>query len=50
MASAVQAYVQAFGSDAPPPTYDDIPDAETHVIRGANPKIAHPVLYRRIAD
>jgi len=50
MASAVQAYVQAFGSDAPPPTYDDIPDAETHVIWGANPKIAHPVLYRRIAD
>jgi len=35
MASAVQAYVQAFGSDAPPPTYDDIPDAETHVIWGA---------------
>jgi len=34
MASAVQAYVQAFGSDAPPPTYDDIPDAETHVIWG----------------
>ncbi|WP_200531793.1 assimilatory nitrate reductase NasA [Halorubrum sp. LN27] len=50
MASAVQAYMQAFGSDAPPPTYEDVPDAETHVIWGANPKIAHPVLYRRIAD
>jgi len=50
MASAVQAYMQAFGSDAPPPTYDDIPDAEVHVLWGANPKIAHPVLYRWIAD
>ena len=50
MASAVQAYIQAFGSDAPPPTYEDIPDAQTHVIWGANPKIAHPVLYRWIAD
>jgi assimilatory nitrate reductase catalytic subunit len=50
MASAVQAYTQAFGSDAPPPTYEDVPDAGTHVIWGANPKIAHPVLYRWIAD
>ena len=50
MASAVQAYMQAFGSDAPPPTYEDVPDAQTHVIWGANPKIAHPVLYRWIAD
>ncbi|WP_418285198.1 assimilatory nitrate reductase NasA [Halorubrum sp. DTA46] len=50
MASAVQAYTQAFGSDAPPPTYDDVPDADTHVVWGANPKIAHPVLYRWIAE
>jgi len=50
MASAVQAYMQAFGSDAPPPTYEDIPEARTHVIWGANPKIAHPVLYRWIAE
>ena len=28
MASAVAAYYDAFGSDAPPPTYDDIPAAE----------------------
>jgi len=50
MASAVTAYYQAFGSDAPPPTYEDIPDAETHVIWGANPAVAHPVMYRWIAD
>lgn len=50
MASAVTAYYDAFGSDAPPPTYDDIPDAESHVVWGANPAVAHPVMYRWIAD
>ncbi|TQQ80030.1 nitrate reductase [Halonotius terrestris] len=50
MASAVTAYYQAFGSDAPPPTYDDIPDAESHVVWGANPTAAHPVMYRWIAQ
>jgi assimilatory nitrate reductase catalytic subunit len=50
MASAVTAYYQAFGSDAPPPTYDDIPDAETHLVWGANPAVAHPVMYRWITD
>lgn len=48
MASAVTAYYQAFGSDAPPPTYDDIPAARTHLIWGANPAVAHPVLFRWI--
>jgi assimilatory nitrate reductase catalytic subunit len=50
MASAVTAYFQAFGSDAPPPTYDDIPRADTHLVWGANPAAAHPVLYRWIAN
>ena len=50
MASAVTAYYQAFGSDAPPPTYDDIPAASTHVVWGANPAIAHPVMYRWITS
>ncbi|VTT85304.1 Assimilatory nitrate reductase large subunit [Halorubrum sp. DM2] len=50
MASAVAAYYQAFGSDAPPPTYDDVPLADTHVVWGANPAVAHPVLYRWIAN
>ena len=48
MASAVTAYYQAFGSDAPPCSYDDIPEAETHVIWGANPAVAHPVMFRWI--
>jgi assimilatory nitrate reductase catalytic subunit len=50
MASAVAAYYDAFGSDAPPPTYDDIPDAETHLVWGANPAVAHPVMFRWIHD
>ena len=48
MASAVTAYYDAFGSDAPPPTYDDIDDARTHLVWGANPAVAHPVLFRWI--
>ncbi|THE65821.1 nitrate reductase [Salinadaptatus halalkaliphilus] len=50
MASAVTAYYQAFGSDAPPPTYDDVPETTTHLVWGANPAVAHPVLYRWILD
>nr|WP_256395872.1 assimilatory nitrate reductase NasA [Halohasta litorea] len=50
MASAVTAYYDAFGSDAPPPTYDDIPAAETHLVWGANPAVAHPVMFRWIRE
>ncbi|MDL5362799.1 assimilatory nitrate reductase NasA [Halalkalicoccus sp. NIPERK01] len=50
MASAVTAYYDAFGSDAPPPTYDDIPHADVHLIWGANPAVAHPVLFRWIRN
>ncbi|MFT4947252.1 MAG: assimilatory nitrate reductase catalytic subunit [Natronomonas sp.] len=48
MASAVTAYYQAFGSDAPPCSYDDIPDADRHIVWGANPAVAHPVMFRWI--
>ena len=50
MASAVTAYYDAFGSDSPPCTYDDIGDANTHVVWGANPAVAHPVMFRWIAE
>ncbi|WP_246084549.1 assimilatory nitrate reductase NasA [Salinadaptatus halalkaliphilus] len=50
MASAVTAYYDAFGSDAPPPTYDDIPAADTHLVWGANPAVAHPVMFRWITQ
>ncbi|MEF8937710.1 MAG: assimilatory nitrate reductase NasA [Halovenus sp.] len=48
MASAVTAYYQAFGSDAPPCTYDDIEEADRHIVWGANPAVAHPVMFRWI--
>ncbi|WP_407066981.1 assimilatory nitrate reductase NasA [Haloarcula brevis] len=48
MASAVTAYYQAFGSDAPPCTYADIGEADRHVVWGANPAVAHPVMFRWI--
>ncbi len=48
MASAVTAYYDAFGSDAPPTTYDDIPEAQTHLVWGANPAVAHPVMFQWI--
>lgn len=50
MASAVTAYYEAFGSDAPPLTYNDIPEASTHLIWGANPAVAHPVMFRWIRE
>lgn len=46
MASAVTAYYDAFGSDGPPPTYDDISKSDVHLVWGANPAVAHPVLFR----
>jgi assimilatory nitrate reductase catalytic subunit len=46
MASAVTAYNDAFGSDAPPCTYDDIEESQTHFVWGANPAVAHPVMFR----
>ncbi len=50
MASAVTAYRDAFGADAPPPTYADIPRADTHVVWGANPAVSHPVLFSWIRE
>ncbi|MFB6206621.1 MAG: assimilatory nitrate reductase NasA, partial [Haloglomus sp.] len=50
MASAVTAYYDTFGSDAPPCTYDDIPAAESHVVWGANPAVAHPVMFQWIRE
>jgi assimilatory nitrate reductase catalytic subunit len=50
MASAVTAYYEAFGSDAPPCSYEDIPAADSHVVWGANPAVAHPVMFRWIVN
>lgn len=48
MASAVTAYNQSFGADAPPAGYADIEQANTFLIVGANMEACHPILYERI--
>jgi assimilatory nitrate reductase catalytic subunit len=48
MATAVVAYKQAFGFDAPPYTYADFEQSDVLVFVGANPCIAHPILWGRV--
>jgi assimilatory nitrate reductase catalytic subunit len=48
MASAVVAYKQSFGFDAPPYTYADLEESDCLVFVGANPCIAHPILWERV--
>ena len=50
MSSAVAGYKTTLGADAPPACYEDIAQAATLFISGANPAWAHPVLFRRIED
>ncbi len=48
MATAVVAYKQSFGFDAPPYTYQDFEESEVIVLVGANLCIAHPILWERV--
>lgn len=48
MASAVTAYKESFGFDAPPYTYQDFEESDVLVFVGANPCIAHPILWERV--
>jgi assimilatory nitrate reductase catalytic subunit len=48
MATAVVAYKQAFGFDAPPYTYADLAESDVLVFVGANPCIAHPIMWARV--
>jgi anaerobic selenocysteine-containing dehydrogenase len=48
MATAVVAYKQAFGFDAPPFTYEDFEQSDVLVFIGANPCIAHPIMWERV--
>lgn len=50
MSSAVAGYKVTLGSDAPPACYDDLAQAQTLFIVGANTAYAHPILFRRIED
>ncbi|HUQ07087.1 MAG TPA: molybdopterin oxidoreductase family protein [Kofleriaceae bacterium] len=48
MATAVTAYKETFGFDAPPYTYADLEESDLLVFVGANPCIAHPILWERV--
>ncbi|MDB5048978.1 MAG: nitrate reductase [Fibrobacteres bacterium] len=48
MATAHVAYKQSFGFDAPPFTYKDYEDSDVLVFFGANPCIAHPIMWERV--
>ena len=48
MATAVTAYKQSFGFDAPPFTYRDFEESDLLVFVGANPVIAHPIMWQRV--
>ena len=48
MATAAVAYKQSFGFDSPPFTYQDLEESDCLVFVGANPCIAHPILWERV--
>jgi anaerobic selenocysteine-containing dehydrogenase len=48
MATAVTAYKESFGFDAPPFTYADFEGSDVLIFIGANPCIAHPILWERV--
>ena len=50
MSSAVAGYKQTLGADAPPCSYEDILQAGLIFIAGANPAVAHPIIFRYIED
>jgi assimilatory nitrate reductase catalytic subunit len=48
MATAVTAYKESFGFDAPPFTYADFEESDVLVFVGSNLCIAHPILWQRV--
>jgi assimilatory nitrate reductase catalytic subunit len=48
MATAVTAYKQSFGFDAPPYSYQDFEQSDVLVFVGSNPCIAHPIMWERV--
>lgn len=48
MATAVVAYKEAFGFDAPPYTYRDFEESDVIVLVGSNLCIAHPIMWERV--
>lgn len=50
MASAVTAFIAAYGVDEPAGCYDDLDAADVVILWGNNPAEMHPVLFSRIID
>ncbi len=48
MATSHVAYKKSFGFDAPPYTYADFEASDVLVFIGANPCIAHPIMWQRV--
>ncbi len=48
MATSHVAYKQSFGFDAPPFTYEDFEESDALIFIGANPCIAHPIMWQRV--
>lgn len=48
MATSVVAYKESFGFDAPPFCYADLEESDVLFFIGANPCIAHPILWERV--
>jgi assimilatory nitrate reductase catalytic subunit len=48
MATTHVAYKESFGFDAPPFTYADFEQSDVLVFVGANPCIAHPIMWQRV--
>src|SRR4029453_15913941 len=46
--TTVSAYKESFGFDAPPFTYADFEESDVLVFVGANPCIAHPIMWQRV--
>lgn len=48
MASAVAGYVQSFGSDGPPCTYEDLEITDCAFLIGTNTAECHPIIFNRL--
>lgn len=48
MATSVVAHKQSYGFDAPPYTIEDVELSDTLIFIGANPVVAHPIIWGRV--
>lgn len=48
MSSAVAGYKATFGSDGPPPSYDDLDESDCILLLGSNTAACHPIVWSRI--